>query len=202
MKYLYSLLLAGTVGICPSLAQTTPLVDAAARPHTLEAGIGIAGGDYAYFRTHLGYAHRLGRHLSVGARVAMISASDAVYMAPNVSIPSTYQAINLENEVYLAPFGNDGRFVFALGGGGYVGYSRHHSYLWASYQPNPSGQGYTLETQSRDERGLHVGYIASLNGDLAINPERTWLIGGKIALQNDTYANVMTSLQFKLSRRL
>jgi hypothetical protein len=201
MKSLYLLILAAVLST-PALAQTTPPVDAAARPHTLEAGIGIAGGDYAYFRTHLGYTHRLSRILSVGTRVAMISASDATYMAPNVSIPSTYQALNLENEVYLAPFGNDRRFVFALGGGGYVGYSRHHSYEWASYQPNPSGQGYTLETKPRNERGLHVGYIASLNGDLALNHELTWLIGGKIALQNDTYANVMTSLQLRLSRRL
>ncbi|RTQ46798.1 hypothetical protein EJV47_20710 [Hymenobacter gummosus] len=205
MKFLYSLLLAATVGSGPALAQTTAPA-AAERPHMLDFGIGQSlngSGDFYCLKTHLGYTYTLGRHLSVGPRLAMISGADVIYFDRNAYVPVSYHAVNLEGEAYYAPFGNDRRFVFALGAGAYVGHTKQYDVLWASYgidniaDPEPR-----LRYEPRNTKGVHVGYLASLNADLAVDQQRRWQLGLKVALQNDTYANILPGVQLRVGRRL
>ncbi|ALD20664.1 hypothetical protein [Hymenobacter sp. DG25A] len=118
MKLFYPLLIALVAGTAAQ-AQTQPA--AASQPkHLLEFGLGTSlngSGDYSCLKTHLGYTSLLNRHLSAGTRIAMISGAKVKYFGPDASVPVSYHAVNLESEVFFAPFGNDGRVVVALGGG-------------------------------------------------------------------------------------
>ncbi|QJX49013.1 hypothetical protein HMJ29_19705 [Hymenobacter taeanensis] len=109
----------------------------------------------------------------------------------------SYQAVNLEQEVYLYPFGNDKQVSFAIGGGGYVGYSSRYG-APATHIDWSTG----AETLDLDhEYGLHAGYLFSLNLDVALGSTQRWLVGGKTSFQNDTFGNSLASLQLKVGRR-
>ena len=156
-------------------------------------------------KSHLGYTRLLGKHLGVTSRLAMISGAEARYFEWNKDtytyFPTSYHAVNVESEALYAPFGNDRRFVFALGAGAYVGYTKQYDFQSAgygldnNYNPVFTYQPYTVA-------GYHIGYVASLNFDYAVDYKERWLLGLKLALQNDTFANILPGAQVKLSRRL
>lgn len=165
-------------------------------------------------KAHLEYAPLLGRHLGSGTRLAFIGGSresfNTIYKPYNPSDPTTYsgngitvpfamsyEAVNLEQEVYLYPFGNDRQVLFAIGGGGYAGYSNRYG-APATYINWTTG----TETLDLDhKRGLHAGYMFSLNLDVALGSTQQWLVGGKSSFQNDTFGNSLASLQLKVGRR-
>ena len=201
----YFLLITGMLLTCAAQAQDTP------SRASLQLGVGSAGvgtGDYLALKAHLEYGRPLGRHLGTGTRLALVGGSresfNTVYSPERpgnegVTVPYalSYQAVNLEQEVYLYPFGNDKHVLFALGGGGYAGYSSR--YGAPSTRLNPT-TGTTFLTLDQDA-GLHAGYLFSLNLDVAVDPARKWLVGGKALFQNDTFGNSLATLQLKVGRR-
>lgn len=178
-----------------------------------QLGIGSAGmgtGDYVTLKAHVEYSPLLGRHLGTGTRLAFIGgsrtdeatvfATDPRQSSGNVNVPYvlSYQAVNLEQEVYLYPFGNEKRVLFALGGGGYVGYSSRYG---APSNRLPSPSSFQTVVVLDQESGLHAGYMFSLNLDVAVGASRNWLAGGKASFQNDTFGNSLAALQLKVGRR-
>ncbi|WP_165370428.1 hypothetical protein, partial [Hymenobacter persicinus] len=110
--------------------------------------------------------------------------------------PQQYQALNAEQEVYWLPFGANKVVEFSLGGGGFAGYGRQQSFTRA---------GIDFETQRfyylpQNERGLHAGYLASATLDFALSASRTWRLGTKVSVQNDTRGTVLPGGQVQLSR--
>ena len=177
----------------------------------LQLGIGSAAvgtGDYTALKAHLEYTRLLGRHLGTGTRLAFVGGSresfNTVYNPDRpgnegVTVPyaMSYEAINLEQEFYLYPFGNDKRVLFAVGGGGYAGYSNRYGAPSTRLNTTTGATFLTLDHQN----GLHAGYLFSLNLDVAVDPARKWLVGGKAMFQNDTFGNSLTTLQLKVGRR-
>lgn len=202
MKHFYLLLFTTALGT--SAWAQTPTFAPAERRHLLDFGAGQSlngSGDYLCQKTHLGYTRRLGRSLSVGSRVAMISGSRNMYFGNGLYLPLTYHAVNVESETYYAPFGHDRRFVFAIGAGAYVGHTRQHDYEYAHLR-RTYNQQYELDYKLNNVSGLHIGYLASLNADYAVDYQQRWLLGLKLALQNDTYNNILPGAQLRLARRL
>lgn len=201
----YLLLLTGTLLVTTAQAQDAP------PRSSLQVGIGSAGvgtGDYMALKTHFEYGRLLGRHLSTGTRLALVGGSqeslNTVYNPDrpgnegiNVPYTMSYQAVNLEQEFYLYPFGNDKRVLFALGGGGYAGYSSRYGAPSTRLNPATGATYLTLD----QEDGLHAGYLFSLNLDVAVDPARRWLVGGKALFQNDTFGNSLATLQLKVGHR-
>ncbi|WP_324677847.1 hypothetical protein [Hymenobacter sp. GOD-10R] len=193
----------------PALSQdfSIPLARA-----TWQLGLGSAGmgtGDYMCFKAHVEYAPLFGRYLGTGTRLAFVAGSsesintiystslNSIGVGINIPFVMSYEAANVEQEIYVYPFGNDKQVLFALGGGGYIGYSNRYG------APENYGD-FTTGTQTvrlDHERGLHVGYLFSLNLDVALDQNRKWLIGGKASFQNDTFGNSLAALQLKLGRR-
>ncbi|WBA43468.1 hypothetical protein [Hymenobacter canadensis] len=200
----YCFLIASTL-----LATVAQAQDAPPRG-SLQLGIGSAGvgtGDYMALKAHLEYARLLGRHLSTGTRLAFVGGSresfNTVYNPDRpsnegVTVPyaMSYQAINLEQEFYLYPFGNDRRVLFAVGGGGYAGYSSRYGAPSTRLNPTTGTTFLALD----QENGLHAGYLFSFNLDVAVDPARKWLVGGKALFQNDTFGNSLATLQLKVGR--
>ncbi|AYA36103.1 hypothetical protein D3Y59_02925 [Hymenobacter oligotrophus] len=93
--------------------------------------------------------------------------------------------------MYVHPLGNYRRVLFAVALGGYAGYSNRYG--------APSTRiNWATNTSYIDfdhEQGLLAGYLFSLNLDLAVGSNRSWLVGGKSAFQNDTFGNSLASLQ-------
>ena len=89
-----------------------------------------------------------------------------------------YRAGFVEAEGLLYPFGNMRRVRFALGLGGYAGYYK----LNAISSANVVAQQvvvYELAT----EQGGAVGYLGSLNVEVALGKQRRWLVGLKVTRQ-------------------
>jgi len=194
----------------PAFSQNTP----AASPTraTWQLGLGSAGmgtGDYGCAKAHVEYTPLFGRYLGTGSRIAFIAGSresvNTVYSTSlnnpgvgiNIPYAMSYEAINLEQEVYVYPFGNTHQVLFALGGGGYIGYSNRYG-APENYGDLAVG---TRAVRLNHEQGVHVGYLFSVNLDVALTPEQRWLIGGKASFQNDTFGNSLASLQLKLGHR-
>jgi len=184
----------------------------AQRPASIQLGVGSAGmgtGDYVGVKAHLEYAPLFGRHLGTGTRLAFIGGSRESFTTVYDPIPQpgnngvkvpyamSYQAVNVEHEFYLYPFGNDQQILFAIGGGGYGGYSNRYGAPQTRWDAGLGGTVNTLE----HEHGLHAGYTFSLNLDVALDTNRQWLAGGKASFQNDTFGNSLSVLQLKVSRR-
>ncbi|RAK70513.1 hypothetical protein [Hymenobacter edaphi] len=201
MQLLYPLALAVSLSL-PALAQTAPSTRPAPR-NLVEFGAGRSlngSGDYFCQKFHVGYARTLGRHFSVGPRLALINGSTDIYFGQGATLPITYRAINLEGEAYYAPFGYERRFVFAFGAGAYVGHTRQHDFYYAGWGRNANNE-WVFDSRPRNTQGFHVGYLASLNADYVVDDEQRWLLGAKLALQNDTYGNILPGAQLRLARR-
>ncbi|UOR06390.1 hypothetical protein MUN82_04665 [Hymenobacter aerilatus] len=184
----------------------------AQRPASIQLGVGsalVGTGDYKALKAHVEYAPFFGRHLGTGTRLAFIGGSQESYQTVynpdprtgttgvNVPFAMTYQAMNVEHEFYLYPFGNDQQVLFAVGGGGYAGYSQRYGAPQTTIDFSTG-----IKTNSLDqEKGLHAGYMLSLNLDVALGIDRQWLAGGKASFQNDTFGNTMATLQLKVGRR-
>ena len=192
----------------PSFSQNTSAVSPARA--TWQLGLGTAGmgtGDYICFKTHVEYMPLFGRHLGTGTRLAFISGSRESYNWLNypsatsngIRVPfvMSYQALNAEQEVYIYPFGNDQRVLFSLGGGGYLGYSNRYGAPAMRSDFTTGVPSVVLD----HGRGMHVGYMFSLNLDAALDANQNWTIGGKASFQNDTFGNSLASLQIKLGHR-
>ena len=204
MKLLLSLLC--TAAAASASAQSPAPVPA--RHQLLEFGLGQSvngSGDYTCLKSHLGYTRLIGKHLGVTGRLAMISGAGSIYFEWDkthyMNFPTTYHAINVESEALYAPFGNDRRFVFALGAGAYVGYTKQYDFASAGYRLDENLNP-VFEYNPQITKGYHLGYLASLNFDYAVDYQERWLLGLKLALQNDTFANILPGAQLKLSRRL
>ncbi|UYZ63729.1 hypothetical protein [Hymenobacter weizhouensis] len=193
------LLTLGTLLVSPVCrAQTEPKPAGHHRPALFRLGVGNSlngSGDYPVLKVSAEYAPQFGQHLRLGSRLAYIGSSEPYEFGYGYTIPQSYRALNLEQEVYWLPFRTGKTVEFSVGGGGFVGYAHQKSFQWASLDANR-----VFTYKAYRERGFHVGYIASLNLDFALTPDRTWRLGGRLALQNDTRANILPGGQFQLSR--
>ncbi|MDF7812023.1 hypothetical protein P1X16_11635 [Hymenobacter sp. YC55] len=191
----------------PAQAQSEP-GPTAHRPALLRLGLGSClngSGDYGVMKTYLEYAPQFGKHLRLGSRLAVISGSNHIdfgedYNGRNYTVKESYRAVNLEQEVYWLPFGTDKTVEFSVGVGAFGGYGSSKGLTYGGFSLNQATNQLEFSYAPSDERGFHAGYIASLNVDVAIDPARTWRVGGKLSLQNDTRANILPGAQFQVSR--
>jgi len=189
-----------------SSAQDQPL-PATHRPALLRIGLGSClngSGDYSVTKLHAEYAPQFGRHLRLGSRLALISGSDPYDFGEGYVVAQSYRALNVEQEIYWVPFGTNKAVEFSVGAGAFGGYGsqkaiRHGGFRHIDYNGNFLPEP-VFEYAPLHERGFHVGYIASLNLDVALNPERTWRVGSRVSLQNDTHADILPGFQFQISR--
>jgi hypothetical protein len=161
-------------------------------------------GDYSVLKMHLEYAPQLGQHWRLGSRLAYVGGSGD-YMLPygtqEFRVPRSYRGVNAEQEVHWLPFGTGRTVEFGLGGGVYAGYAKHIGFTAAGYGLDANGSPEPFYTP-RQEQGFHVGYMASLYVDIALDPKAEWRVGGRLALQNDTRANILPGGQLQISRAL
>lgn len=188
------LLVAGTLSAQAQSATPAP----SHRPALLRVGIGSVlngAGDYPILKSYLEYAPQFGQHLRLGTRLAFISGSQDFQLGKSYSAPQSYRAVNVEQEAYWAPFGLNRKVELSVGAGVYGGYAKNQSLQTAGFDQN-----HEFFYQGTTTRGLHVGYLASLNLDVALNQARTWRLGGRVSLQNDNRATILPGGQFTLSR--
>jgi hypothetical protein len=209
MKHSYAffslgLLLAATA--LPAQAQLEPGA-ATHRPALLRLGVGSClngSGDYGVVKMHVEYAPQFGRHLRLGSRVAVISGSSSYDFGYGYVVPKSYRAVNLEQEVYWVPFGVNKPVEFSVGVGSFVGYGISKGLRYGELRYTDFNGNFLtypeFEYVSFQNRGFHVGYIASLNIDVAIDQARTWRVGGRLSLQNNTRATILPGGQFQISR--
>lgn len=179
------------------------------RPALLRLGLGSSlngSGDYGVTKLHVEYAPQFGRHLRLGSRLALLSGSEPYYFGYGYSIMQSYRALNAEQEVYWLPFGVNRAVEFSVGVGAFGGYGSQKGIQYGGLRfVDANGNLQTepvLDYAPLNERGFHVGYIASLNLDVALNQERTWRAGVRVALQNDTRATMLPGAQLVFSRAL
>lgn len=152
----------------------------------LRASLGVTstlGWEYRCPRLAVEYAPMLKRHLGLAGRLVGVAghptASTPLYGSWIEQVPNqNYRAGFVEAEGLLYPFGNTQRVRFALGLGGYAGYYK----LNAISSANVVAQqvvAYELAT----EQGGAVGYIGSLNVEVALGKQRRWLVGLKATRQ-------------------
>ncbi|UOG73160.1 hypothetical protein MTX78_13610 [Hymenobacter tibetensis] len=209
MKHSYAFFSLGPLlaaAALPAQAQSEPGT-ATHRPALLRLGVGSClngSGDYGVVKMHAEYAPQFGRHLRLGSRLAVISGSTTYDFGYGYVVPESYRAVNLEQEVYWVPFGVNKPVEFSVGVGAFGGYGsskglRYGGLRHNDYNGNPLAYP-EFEYVSFHNRGFHAGYIASLNLDVAIDQARTWRVGGRLSLQNDTRATILPGGQFQISR--
>ncbi|GAB3237089.1 hypothetical protein GCM10027346_28220 [Hymenobacter seoulensis] len=182
-------------------AQDAPPTPAAHRPALFRLGAGSSRngtGDYPVFKGFVEYAPQFGQHVRLGSRLAYIGGNQPYYLDAGIelAVPQSYRALNLEQEAFWVPFGVNKVVEFGIGGGLVAGYSKQETFTSAGY--NSQSGAYYYETAI--EEGFHLGYMASLYADLALTQDRTWRIGGRLAVQNDTRGNILPGAQLQLSR--
>ncbi|UOQ64683.1 hypothetical protein [Hymenobacter volaticus] len=210
MKHCYTIIsfaILFSIPTLPAQAQSE-LSTATHRPALLRLGLGSClngSGDYGVVKTYLEYAPQFGQHLRLGSRLAVISGSNHVdfgedYNGRNYTVKESYRAVNIEQEVYWLPFGIHKTVEFGVGVGAFGGYGSSKGLSYGGFSLNQSTNQLEFSYTPSDEQGFHAGYIASLNVNVAIDPARTWRVGGKLSLQNDTRANILPGAQFQISR--
>ena len=152
----------------------------------LRASLGVTstlGWEYRCPRLAVEYAPMLTRHLGLAGRLVGVAghptASTPLYGNWIEQVPNqNYRAGFVEAEGLFYPFGNTRRVRFAIGLGGYAGYYK----LNAISSANVVAQqvvAYELTT----EQGGAVGYLGSLNVEVALGKQRRWLVGLKVTRQ-------------------
>ena len=182
---------------------TTVAASAARRPALVRLGLGSSvngSGDYSVLKAHVEYAPQFGRYCRLGSRLAYIGGSQPSDFGYGYTVPQSYRALNLEQEVYWLPFGLNKTVEFSLGVGAFVGYSKQKGFSQAGFNTADLNGNQSFSFIPANEKGFNVGYIGSLNVDFALDEARTWRVGGRLALQNDTRANILPGGQFQLSR--
>ncbi|OGX85302.1 hypothetical protein BEN47_15195 [Hymenobacter lapidarius] len=216
MKQFYSLLMALPIALTLSAARaqgspqaetlgTNAAASAVRRPAMVRLGVGESvngSGDYSMLKTFIEYAPQVGRHCRLGSRLAYIGGSQPSDFGYGFVVPRSYRALNLEQEVYWLPFGLNKTVEFSLGAGAFVGYSKQKGFSQGGFNTADLNGNQSFSYVPANEKGFNVGYIGSLNVDFALNAARTWRLGGRLALQNDTRANILPGGQFQLSRAL
>ncbi|MBO0358138.1 hypothetical protein J0X19_09300 [Hymenobacter sp. BT186] len=208
VRFLPSALVLLTIRLAAAQAQT---VSAAAthRPALVRLGLGSSlngSGDYGVTKLHVEYAPEFGRHLRLGSRLALLSGSELYEFGRGYTAPQSYRAVNVEQEAYWLPFGVNKAVEFSVGVGAFGGYGSQKGvtggglrFIDANGTPQPEP---VLDYVALRERGFHIGYLASLNLDVALNQERTWRVGGRVALQHGTRAITLPGAQLVFSRAL
>ena len=167
-------------------ASTSPSFPRPFQVAYLRASLGVTstlGWEYRCPRLAVEYAPMLTRHIGLAGRLVGVAghptAATPLYGPWIEKIPNqNYRAGFLEAEGLVYPFGNTRRVRFALGAGGYAGYYQ----LNAISSANVVGQqvvAYELATQ----QGGAVGYLGSLNVEVALGKQRVWLVGLKATRQ-------------------
>lgn len=116
-------------------------------------------------------------------------------------MPQSYRGVNVEQEMHWLPFGVGRTVEFGVGGRAYAGYAKQIGFTQAGSRSDANGN-VTFSYTPEKEQGFHVGYIASLYADVALDQKTEWRLGGRLALQNDARANIMPGGQFQISRAL
>ena len=167
----------------PARAASTP------RPFQvayLRASVGVTytlGWEYRCPRLAVEYAPMLTRHLGMAGRLVGVAghptAATPLYGPWIEDIPNQkYRAGFFEAEGLVYPFGNTRRVRFALGAGGFAGYYKLNAINSASVV-SQQVVDYELATQ----QGSAVGYLGSLNVEVALGKQRVWLLGLKATRQ-------------------
>jgi hypothetical protein len=152
----------------------------------LRASLGITSTlswEYRCPRLAVEYAPMLTRHLGLAGRLVGVAghptASTPLYGRWIEQIPNqNYRAGFVEAEGLIYPFGNTRRVRFALGLGGYAGYYKLNAISSANVV-DQQVVAYELATQ----QGGAVGYLGSLNVEVALGKQRRWLLGLKATRQ-------------------
>jgi hypothetical protein len=152
----------------------------------LRASVGVTstlGWEYRCPRLALEYAPMLTRHIGLAGRLVGVAGSPnkntPLYGSWIEQIPNqNYRAGFFEAEGLVYPFGNTRRVRFALGIGGYGGYYKLNAISMANIVSNQV-VAYELATQ----QGGTVGYLGSLNVEVALGKQRVWLLGLKATRQ-------------------
>lgn len=152
----------------------------------LRTSVGITstlGWEYRCPRLALEYAPLLTRHLGLAGRLVGVTghptASTPLYGRWIEQVPNqNYRAGFVEAEGLVYPFGNTRRVRFALGLGGYAGYYKLNAISSANVV-DQQVVAYELATQ----KGGAVGYLGSLNVEVALGKQRRWLVGLKATRQ-------------------
>lgn len=205
--FLFSLIALVVAPILSAQAQSEA-VSTTHRPALFRLGVGNClngSGDYGVVKTYLEYAPQFGQHVRLGSRLAVISGSHSSdfgedYNGRNYSVRESYRALNVEQEAYWVPFGVNKAVEFSVGIGGFGGYGALKGFKHGGFSLNETTNQLEFSYAPLNERGFHVGYLASLNLDFAVDRARTWRVGGKLSLQNDTRANILPGAQFQISR--
>jgi hypothetical protein len=152
----------------------------------LRASVGITstlGWEYRCPRLAIEYAPILTRHLGLAGRLVGVAghptAATPLYGRWIEQVPNqNYRAGFVEAEGLVYPFGNTRRVRFALGLGGYAGYYKLNAISSANVV-DQQVVAYELATQ----QGGAVGYLGSLNVEVALGKQRRWLVGLKASRQ-------------------
>lgn len=195
---------------CSRPAHSSAQVESAATPAPrrvalLRLGMGASlsgSGDYSVLKTHLEYAPQLGRHWRLGSRLAYIGGSQPLELGDGFTVPQSYRALNAEQEIHWLPFGAGRVVEFGLGGGVFAGYGQKIGFSHYGYSTDANGNRSHYSYDPHNEQGFHVGYLASLYVDVALDRTANWRLGGRLALQNDSRANILPGGQLQLSRAL
>lgn len=198
-----------TIPVLPAQAQSEPNA-ALHRSALFRLGLGscVYGPDsYGATKLHLEYAPQFGQHLRLGSRLAVVSGSKPYYFGEYSNdrthkVRQSYQALNVEQEAYWVPFGINKAVEFSAGVGAFGGYCVHKAFAGSGFylkEPFVGSPEFLFGYKTSDEQGFHAGYIASLNADVALNQARTWRVGGRVFLQNDTRANYLYGAQVLLA---
>lgn len=152
----------------------------------LRASLGVTstlGWEYRCPRLAVEYAPMLTRHLGLAGRLVGVAghptASTPLYGSWIEQLPNqNYRAGFVEAEGLVYPFGNTRRVRFALGLGGYAGFYKLNAISSANVV-DQQVVAYELSTQ----QGGAVGYLGSLNVEVALGKQRRWLVGLKATRQ-------------------
>lgn len=184
------LLVAGhaTTSLAQDVTRYAPSVAQPRASHAayLRASMGVTptkNWEYRCAKLGLEYAPMLTSHLGLAGRVAAVvgapTASAPIYGPWIESMPNqNYRAGFVEAEGLYYPLGTSHRVRFAVGLGGFAGSYTQNTFTTATIVSNEL-QSFTSETR----RGTAVGYLGSLNLEVALGQERNWLLGLKATRQ-------------------
>jgi hypothetical protein len=166
---------------------TTPrATKKATRPRYLRLSVGTIPDTYWTYRclkVGIEYAPMLTKHLGVAGRLVGLAghptSSDPAYgpwidQVPNQNCRAAYA----EAEALYYPIGVSHRVRFAVGLGGFAGYYRNNAYTSGLIV---AGQANWFELATY--QGSLVGYLGSLNLEVALGQQRRWALGAKLTRQ-------------------
>ena len=161
----------------------------AKQPRYLRLSIGTTPDSYWTYtclKVGLEYAPMLTQHLGLAGRLVGVTGHPTgsapaygpwIDQIPNQNCRAGYA----EAEALLYPFGVSHRVRFAVGLGGFAGYYQNNGFTYANIVAGQV-QAYELATY----QGSLVGYLGSLNLEVALGQQRMWALGVKLTRQKGT----------------